>query len=276
MVNSSSCGQWLRSLLLSSGMLEQQRHPSSNCFSHLLALPQVVFRDPVRYKLQKVLTVAAEGTYSGQVCASSRQPSCGRAGPLAAVRQWAQAAAAAGPKQQQRRLCIAGSHQGRGGNHQQPLCGHTLVEMSAQAAAGVSALGSCLQWCALSSHATAGCAAQPQLLQPTPACLPRCTCSPLSSPLPLPFCSPCCPVLPSCSDSQFLYCGKKATLSVGNTLPLGEMPEGTIVCNVESKAGDRGTLARCSGDYVIVVAHNVDAGITRIKLPSGAKKVWGG
>ena len=39
------------------------------------------------------------------------------------------------------------------------------------------------------------------------------------------------------------------------------------------KAGDRGTLARCSGDYAIVVAHNPDAGITRIKLPSGAKKV---
>jgi large subunit ribosomal protein L8e len=74
-------------------------------------------------------------------------------------------------------------------------------------------------------------------------------------------------------SGQFLYCGKKATLSVGNTLPLGEMPEGTIVCNVESKAGDRGTLARCSGDYVIVVAHNPDAGITRIKLPSGSKKV---
>lgn len=37
---------------------------------HLLLLLrwlQVVFRDPVRYKLQKVLTVAAEGTYSGQV-----------------------------------------------------------------------------------------------------------------------------------------------------------------------------------------------------------------
>lgn len=75
------------------------------------------------------------------------------------------------------------------------------------------------------------------------------------------------------SRAQFLYAGKKATLSVGNTLPLGEMPEGTIVCNVEAKAGDRGTLARCSGDYVIVVAHNPDNGITRIKLPSGAKKV---
>ena len=28
---------------------------------------QVVFRDPVRYKQQKCLTVAAEGVYSGQV-----------------------------------------------------------------------------------------------------------------------------------------------------------------------------------------------------------------
>ncbi|KAF6255062.1 component of cytosolic 80S ribosome and 60S large subunit [Scenedesmus sp. NREL 46B-D3] len=74
-------------------------------------------------------------------------------------------------------------------------------------------------------------------------------------------------------SGQFVYSGKKAVLSVGNTLPLGEMPEGTIVCNVESKTGDRGTLARCSGDYVIVVTHNPDAGITRIKLPSGSKKV---
>lgn len=72
---------------------------------------------------------------------------------------------------------------------------------------------------------------------------------------------------------QFLYYGKKAALTIGNVMPLSEMPEGTIVCNVEAKAGDRGTLARCSGDYCIVVAHNPDSGITRIKLPSGAKKV---
>lgn len=39
------------------------------------------------------------------------------------------------------------------------------------------------------------------------------------------------------------------------------------------KAGDRGAVARASGDYAIVVSHNPDAGITRIKLPSGSKKV---
>jgi hypothetical protein len=81
------------------------------------------------------------------------------------------------------------------------------------------------------------------------------------------------PPSPPSTHTQFLYAGKKATLSIGNTLPLGEMPEGTIVCNVEAKVGDRGTLARCSGDYAIVVAHNPDSGITRIKLPSGSKKV---
>lgn len=39
------------------------------------------------------------------------------------------------------------------------------------------------------------------------------------------------------------------------------------------KTGDRGALARASGDYAIIVAHNPDAGITRVKLPSGTKKV---
>ena len=72
---------------------------------------------------------------------------------------------------------------------------------------------------------------------------------------------------------QFIYAGKKATLTIGNTKPVGKMPEGTIICNVEEKAGDRGAIARASGDYAIVVAHNPDAGITRIKLPSGSKKV---
>lgn len=32
---------------------------------------------------------------------------------------------------------------------------------------------------------------------------------------------------------QFIYCGKKATLSIGNVKPIGDMPEGSIVCNVE-------------------------------------------
>ncbi|KAK0622923.1 60S ribosomal protein L2 [Immersiella caudata] len=72
---------------------------------------------------------------------------------------------------------------------------------------------------------------------------------------------------------QFIYAGKNAALTVGNVLPLGSVPEGTVVSNVEEKVGDRGTLGRTSGNYITVVGHNPDEGKTRIKLPSGAKKV---
>lgn len=72
---------------------------------------------------------------------------------------------------------------------------------------------------------------------------------------------------------QFIYAGKNAALTVGNILPLSAVPEGTVVTNVEEKAGDRGSLGRTSGNYITVVGHNPDEGKTRIKLPSGAKKV---
>ncbi|KAJ0287239.1 hypothetical protein COL922a_014322, partial [Colletotrichum nupharicola] len=71
----------------------------------------------------------------------------------------------------------------------------------------------------------------------------------------------------------FIYAGKTAALTVGNVLPLASVPEGTVVSNVEEKGGDRGALGRTSGNYVTVIGHNPDEGKTRIKLPSGAKKV---
>jgi len=72
---------------------------------------------------------------------------------------------------------------------------------------------------------------------------------------------------------QFVYYGKKATLGIGNCLPVSQLPEGTIICNIESRLGDRGKLARASGNYGSVISHNPDTGVSRIKLPSGAKKV---
>lgn len=74
------------------------------------------------------------------------------------------------------------------------------------------------------------------------------------------------------SSGAFVYCGKKASLAVGNVLPIGSLPEGTIVCNVEEQPGDRGTLARTSGNYATVIGHDVDSGKSRVRLPSGAKK----
>jgi len=71
---------------------------------------------------------------------------------------------------------------------------------------------------------------------------------------------------------QAVVCGAKASLAIGNVLPLGQIPEGCIVCNVEEKTGDRGRMARASGDYCIIISHNTDTGRSRLKLPSGQKK----
>eukprot|EP01119_Soliformovum_irregulare_P010005 TRINITY_DN2421_c0_g1_i2.p1 TRINITY_DN2421_c0_g1~~TRINITY_DN2421_c0_g1_i2.p1 ORF type:complete len:269 (+),score=61.96 TRINITY_DN2421_c0_g1_i2:38-808(+) len=71
---------------------------------------------------------------------------------------------------------------------------------------------------------------------------------------------------------QFIYSGRKATLSIGNILPIGLLPEGTVICNVEAKAADRGAIARCSGNYATIVSHNPDGHKTRVRYPSGIKK----
>merc|ERR1712073_188885 len=51
---------------------------------------------------------------------------------------------------------------------------------------------------------------------------------------------------------QFVYCGKKSQITIGNVMPIGHMPEGTIVCNLEEKTGDRGKLARASANCAMV------------------------
>jgi large subunit ribosomal protein L8e len=63
-----------------------------------------------------------------------------------------------------------------------------------------------------------------------------------------------------------------AALAIGNILPVGEIPEGTVICNIEAKPGDCGKLARASGDYAIVVSQDAEKGVTRVRLPSGSKK----
>ncbi len=45
------------------------------------------------------------------------------------------------------------------------------------------------------------------------------------------------------------------------------------MCNAEEREGDRGKLARASGGYATIVSHNAETKQTRLRLPSGAKKV---
>jgi Ribosomal Proteins L2, C-terminal domain len=63
-----------------------------------------------------------------------------------------------------------------------------------------------------------------------------------------------------------------ADIAIGNILPVGEIPEGTVICNIEAKPGDCGKMARASGDYAIIVSQDPDKKVTRIRLPSGSKK----
>eukprot|EP00355_Strombidium_rassoulzadegani_P002776 CAMPEP_0168607446 /NCGR_PEP_ID=MMETSP0449_2-20121227/47_1 /TAXON_ID=1082188 /ORGANISM="Strombidium rassoulzadegani, Strain ras09" /LENGTH=257 /DNA_ID=CAMNT_0008647263 /DNA_START=32 /DNA_END=805 /DNA_ORIENTATION=+ len=71
---------------------------------------------------------------------------------------------------------------------------------------------------------------------------------------------------------QYVYAGAKASLSVGNILPVNLLPEGTIISNCESKLGDRGSFARASGSSSVIIGHSDDGKKTRIRLPSGTRK----
>ncbi|MDI6904045.1 MAG: 50S ribosomal protein L2 [Candidatus Bathyarchaeia archaeon] len=69
---------------------------------------------------------------------------------------------------------------------------------------------------------------------------------------------------------QQIQMGGRASNEVGNILPVGRIPEGTMVCNIELHPGDGGKIARSSGAYATVVAHTPQG--TIIKLPSGKTK----
>jgi len=66
---------------------------------------------------------------------------------------------------------------------------------------------------------------------------------------------------------QTIQMGSKASVDVGNVIPLGDVPAGTMVCNIELQPGDGGKVSRSSGSYATVVAHTPLG--TMIKFPSG-------
>ncbi len=57
-----------------------------------------------------------------------------------------------------------------------------------------------------------------------------------------------------------------APLTPGNRLPLGSIPVGTFIYNIELSPGAGAALVRSAGNFADVVAH--DAGYTQVKLPS--------
>ena len=65
---------------------------------------------------------------------------------------------------------------------------------------------------------------------------------------------------------QEIIIGADAPLIVGNIIPLGKIPEGTLVNNLEIQPGDGGRIVRASGTYATIIAHNIDNVV--VKVPS--------
>ncbi len=63
--------------------------------------------------------------------------------------------------------------------------------------------------------------------------------------------------------------GARGAVEAGNTMPVGNLPEGTIVYNVESQPGDGGKFARTAGTAATVVSHGAR---TVLLMPSGKFK----
>lgn len=69
------------------------------------------------------------------------------------------------------------------------------------------------------------------------------------------------------AQGQNVLIGPSAQPAIGNILPIGKIPAGALVSNIELLPGDGGKLVRSSGTYASVVSHTTEG--TLIKLPSG-------
>lgn len=70
---------------------------------------------------------------------------------------------------------------------------------------------------------------------------------------------------------QTVISGENVAPEVGNTLPLGSIPLGTIVHNIELKPGRGGAMARSAGSYAQLLAK--DGKYVTLKLPSGEMRM---
>ncbi|APF37869.1 50S ribosomal protein L2 [Chelatococcus daeguensis] len=73
------------------------------------------------------------------------------------------------------------------------------------------------------------------------------------------------------SAGDVVMAGEQADIKPGNAMPLGNIPVGTIVHNVELKIGKGGALARSAGTYAQIVGR--DQGYVILRLNSGEQRL---
>ncbi len=62
------------------------------------------------------------------------------------------------------------------------------------------------------------------------------------------------------------------TVATGNVLQLGNIPEGTLIYNLEKQLNDGGKLVKAAGTYATVISH--EGGRTVVQLPSKQMKTF--
>lgn len=74
------------------------------------------------------------------------------------------------------------------------------------------------------------------------------------------------PAVQGLTVGQIIQIGSNAPVSNGNIVEVGNLPEGTVVCNVEKTRGDGGKFARAAGAYATIIGRSGDKVL--IKLTS--------
>ncbi len=71
---------------------------------------------------------------------------------------------------------------------------------------------------------------------------------------------------------QEVYVNNTERMDLGNTLTLKDIPEGTLIYNIENKPGDGGKFVKSSGTFARIVNHTTKE--TTVLLPSKKKKLF--
>ena len=69
------------------------------------------------------------------------------------------------------------------------------------------------------------------------------------------------------TDGDVVYSGADADIKVGNTLPIANIPTGTLIHNIELYPGKGGQLVRAAGATAQLISK--ENGVAQVRLPSG-------
>ncbi len=73
------------------------------------------------------------------------------------------------------------------------------------------------------------------------------------------------------TDGAVLYSGSDADIKAGNTLPIANIPVGTMIHNIELYPGKGAQLVRSAGVFAQLIAK--ENGVAQVRLPSGEVRI---